>query len=128
MSIAHPVYRRGEQIADSCVHYAGLAASPIGAVVLVAVAAHRDNALAIVSVAIYAVGLLAMIASSAFYNLTVHPRRKEWLRRVDHAARGLGGPTFARPVRVRGPRRAVDGRAPIRPRHSGALQPLGHEL
>jgi hemolysin III len=86
MSIAHPVYRRGEQIADRCVHYAGLAASPIGAVVLVAVAAHRDNALVIVSVAIYAIGLLAMIGSSALYNLAVEPRRKELLRRVDHAA------------------------------------------
>jgi hemolysin III len=86
MSIGHPVYRRGEQIADRCVHYAGLAASPVGAVVLVAAAAHRDNALVIVSVAIYAVGLLAMISSSALYNLAAPSRLKEWLRRVDHAA------------------------------------------
>jgi hemolysin III len=86
MSIAHPVYRRGEQIADRCIHYAGLAASPVGAVVLVAAAAHRDNVLVIVSVAIYAVGLLAVIISSALYNLAAPSRRKEWLRRVDHAA------------------------------------------
>lgn len=86
MNIAHPIYRRSEQIADRCIHYAGLAISLVGAVVLVVAAAHRENALVIVSVAIYAAGLLAMISSSALYNLAAPSRRKEWLRRVDHAA------------------------------------------
>ncbi|MCI0430125.1 MAG: hemolysin III family protein [Rhodospirillales bacterium] len=81
-----PSYRRGERIADRCVHYAGLAAGPVGAVVLVVAAAERERALTIVSVAIYGVGLLGMIGASALYNLAEPSRRKEWFRRLDHAA------------------------------------------
>ena len=47
-------------------------------------------------------------------------------RAVDHAARRLGGPALARAVRVRRPRRADDGRAARRPRHPGAVRPVGH--
>jgi hemolysin III len=81
-----PTYRRGERIADRCVHYAGLVAGLVGAVVLLVAAAERERALTIVSVAIYGVGLLGMIGASALYNLAAPSRRKELLRRLDHAA------------------------------------------
>ena len=64
-----PTYGRGEQIADRCIHYAGLVAALIGSVVLIVAAAERERALTIVSVAIYGVGLLGMIGASALYNL-----------------------------------------------------------
>jgi hemolysin III len=40
----------------------------------------------IVSVAVYGLGLLAMIGASALYNFAAASRRKEWFRRCDHAA------------------------------------------
>ena len=86
MHIQTPNYRRGERIADRCVHYAGLIAGPVGAVVLVVAAAERERALTIVSVAIYGIGLLGMLGASALYNLAEPSRRKEWFRRLDHAA------------------------------------------
>jgi hemolysin III len=79
-------YSRGERLADRCIHRAGLVAGPVGAVVLIVAAAERERALTIVSVAIYCVGLLGMIGASALYNLAAPSRRKELLRRLDHAA------------------------------------------
>src|SRR5262245_20584864 len=79
-------YGRGEQIADRCVHIAGLLAGLVGSVVLAAEAAERARALMIVSVGIYGIGLVCMIGASALYNLAASSRRKEWFRRLDHAA------------------------------------------
>jgi len=81
-------YGRGEQIADRYVHLAGLAAALAGSVVLVAAAAERARALMVVSVAVYGIGLVCMIGASALYNSNVaaSSRRKEWFRRLDHAA------------------------------------------
>ena len=53
---------------------------------LIVAAAERERALTIVSVAIYGAGLLGMIGASALYNLAAPSRRKELLRRLDHAA------------------------------------------
>ena len=86
MDVTTPSYGRGERIADRCVHYAGLVAGPVGAVVLMVEAAERERALTIVSVAIYGFGLLGMLGASALYNLAAPSRRKELLRRLDHAA------------------------------------------
>jgi hemolysin III len=79
-------YGRGEQIADRYVHLAGLAAGLAGSIVLVAAAAERARALMIVSVAVYGIGLVCMIGASALYNFAAPSRRKEWFRRLDHAA------------------------------------------
>src|SRR5262245_40325203 len=79
-------YGRGEQIADRYVHLAGLAAGVVGSVVLVAAAAERARTLMIISVAVYGVGLICMIGASALYNFAAPSRRKEWFRRLDHAA------------------------------------------
>jgi len=79
-------YRRGEQIADRYVHLAGLVAGLVGSGVLVAAAAERARTLMIVSVAIYGIGLVCMIGASALYNFAAPSHRKEWFRRLDHAA------------------------------------------
>ncbi len=75
-----------EQIVDRCVHFAGLVAALVGSVVLVAAAAERESARMFVSVIVYGLGLLAMIGASALYNFAAPSRRKEWFRRLDHAA------------------------------------------
>ncbi len=81
-----PTYGRGERMVDRGVHYAGLLAALIGSIVLIVAAAERERALTIVSVAVYGVGLLGMIGASALYNFAAPSRRKEWFRRLDHAA------------------------------------------
>jgi hemolysin III len=86
MHVLTPTYGRGEQIADRTVHYAGLVAGLVGSVVLIVAAAERERALTIVSVVIYGIGLLGMIGASALYNCAGASRRKEWFRRLDHAA------------------------------------------
>ncbi len=86
MHILTPTYGRGEQIADRYVHYAGLLAGLVGSIVLIVAAAERERALTIVSVAVYGVGLLGMIGASALYNFASPSYRKEWFRRLDHAA------------------------------------------
>ena len=86
MNAVTRAYDRSEQIADRYVHLAGLAAGLIGSVVLVAAAAERARALMVVSVAVYGIGLVCMIGASALYNIAAPSRRKEWFRRLDHAA------------------------------------------
>jgi len=86
MSTDTRAYGRGEQIADRYIHLAGLAAGLVGSVVLVAAAAERARALMIVSVAVYGIGLVCMIGASALYNIAAGSRRREWFRRLDHAA------------------------------------------
>jgi len=77
---------RREQLADRCIHYVGLVASIVGAVVLIVAAVDRKRGLTIVSVVIYGGGLLGMIGASALYNMAGQSRRKELFRRLDHAA------------------------------------------
>src|SRR5215468_899573 len=79
-------YGRGEEIADRYVHIVGLAAAVVGSAVLLSEAAQRTGALIFVSVAIYGVGLIFMIGASALYNHAGPSRRREWFRRLDHAA------------------------------------------
>jgi len=79
-------YRRSEQTVDLCLHLIGLAAAAVGAGTLMAGAAARQSTLMTASVAIYGVALLAMISASALYNAASSGRRREWLRRCDHAA------------------------------------------
>ncbi|MHB2168532.1 PAQR family membrane homeostasis protein TrhA [Alsobacter sp. R-9] len=75
---------RAERRADAVVHRIGLAAGVAGAVGLLA--AQEGGLVETGAVAIYAVGLLAMLGSSAAYNMA-RPSRIKWLlRRADHAA------------------------------------------
>ena len=75
-----------ELIADSCVHGLGLGAGIAGAIVLLIVAGHQGSSTKLVSVLIYSLALLAMLAASAAYNLGYATRFRALLRRFDHSA------------------------------------------
>ena len=75
-----------EQAADGWVHLLGHrrglpAAGAVGT--RAAIDGARDQ---LAPVALYALGLLAMLGCSAAYHLLRHSRRRDWLRRLDHAA------------------------------------------
>lgn len=79
-------YDRDELIADGVVHVVGLALGLIAATALVVLTGIYGTAADIVSVSIYAAGLLAMLGFSAAYNLWPVSRWKWLLRRFDHSA------------------------------------------
>ncbi len=75
-----------EVLADGVVHALGLALGVVGAVALVGLAVFYGNPVLVVPLFIYAAGLVAMLGCSAAYNLLRSSRRRDWLRRFDHAA------------------------------------------
>ena len=79
-------YDRAELIADGVVHCIGVFGGIIAATVLIVLAAVFASSYAIVTVSVYAAGLLAMLGFSAAYNLWPVSRRKWILRRFDHSA------------------------------------------
>jgi hemolysin III len=79
-------YDRAELIADGVVHGIGVFCGLIAATVLIVLAGVFASAYEIVSVSVYATGLLAMLGFSAAYNLWPVSRRKWLLRRFDHSA------------------------------------------
>lgn len=79
-------YDRAELIADGIVHGVGVFSAIIAVTVLIVLAAVFASAYEIVTVSVYAAGLLAMLGFSAAYNLWPVSRRKWLLRRFDHSA------------------------------------------
>jgi hemolysin III len=79
-------YDRAEIIADGIVHGIGLFSGLVAATVLIVLAAIFASAYQIVSVSVYAAGLLMMLGFSAAYNLWPISRSKWLLRRFDHSA------------------------------------------
>jgi hemolysin III len=79
-------YDRAEIIADGIVHGIGVFSGLIAATVLIVLAAVFASAYSVVTVSVYAAGLLAMLGCSAAYNLWPVSRRKWVLRRFDHSA------------------------------------------
>ena len=73
-------------IADGIVHGVGVFSGVIAATVLIVLAAVFASTYEIVTVSVYAAGLLAMLGFSAAYNLWPVSRRKWILRRFDHSA------------------------------------------
>jgi hemolysin III len=75
-----------ETLADWIVHAVGLVCGLVGSLGLFAMAAGSASEGQIVPIGVYVAGLLAMLVCSAMYHvLWSHPRR-DWLRRLDHAA------------------------------------------
>ena len=74
-----------ELAADRAVHLLGLSLGLPAAVAVVASAAGAGWG-ELLSVALYAAGLLAMLGCSAAYHLRRTSPRRDWLRRLDHAA------------------------------------------
>jgi len=70
--------------ADLVVHVVGLTLSLVGGIVLLALAVSAGRIGAIVGCAIYAAGVVAMLAFSTAYNFA-HHRYRPTLRRLDHA-------------------------------------------
>lgn len=78
-------YDRAELIADGVVHVVGVAFGLVAATALIVLTAFA-SASEIVSVSVYAAGLVAMLGISAAYNLWPVSPRKWVLRRFDHSA------------------------------------------
>jgi hemolysin III len=79
-------YDRAELVADGIVHGIGVFSAIIGVTVLIVLAAVFASAYEVVTVSVYAAGLLAMLGFSAAYNLWPVSPRKWILRRFDHSA------------------------------------------
>jgi hemolysin III len=79
-------YDRAELIADGIVHGIGVFGGVVAATVLIVLAAIFASTYEIISVSVYAAGLLAMLIFSAAYNLWPLSRGKWLLRRLDHSA------------------------------------------
>jgi hemolysin III len=73
-------YDRAELIADGIVHGVGVFCGLIAATALIVLAGVFASAYEIVSVSVYAAGLLAMLGFSAAYNLWLHSCRTACLR------------------------------------------------
>lgn len=73
-------------LADVAVHALGLSLGAAGVVAMFRVAAGSVGDGQFVPVTVYLAGLLAMLIFSAAYNIWRSCRRRDWLRRLDHAA------------------------------------------
>jgi hemolysin III len=82
----HPNYTRNELIADACVHAIGITAGIAATAALLVFAGPKLSPLAITSIAIYGVTMVAMLVFSAGYNLIPVAAWKSVLRRCDQAA------------------------------------------
>jgi hemolysin III len=76
----------GELTADGIVHALGVTLGLAGAIAIMVMAALRLAPSQIAPIFIYAAGLVAMLGCSAAYNLLRSNRRRDLLRRFDHAA------------------------------------------
>lgn len=83
--LERPQYTRPEKIADGIVHAVGVPAGIAGAGVLIVMTAVDAAWTTLLSVTLYAIGLMGMLIGSAAYNLAEHPERKEILRQLDRA-------------------------------------------
>lgn len=79
-------FDRAELIADGVVHVVGIAFGLIAATTLIVLTGVYASTAQIVSVSIYAAGLVAMLGMSATYNLWPVSPAKWLLRRFDHSA------------------------------------------
>jgi len=78
-------YTRAEMIADAVVHGIGIAFGIISGAAIIVLAAVFAGWAQLAAVAVYAVGLVALLSVSAAYNLWPPSRTKWLLRRFDHA-------------------------------------------
>ncbi|MEZ5829150.1 MAG: hemolysin III family protein [Hyphomicrobiales bacterium] len=81
-----PQYTLGERWADGTIHVIGVTLSVVALVALLVIGIHTQVVSAALALAIYGVALVATFSFSAGYHLVGHPKVKELLRRLDHAA------------------------------------------
>jgi hemolysin III len=75
-----------EIAADGLVHALGVGLGTSAAIVITALSAFRRDLDQLAPTVVYAVALVSMFTCSAAYNIFQSSRRREWLRRFDHAA------------------------------------------
>jgi hemolysin III len=81
-----PVYTAREHAVDGILHGLGIVSGVLGTAWLLAVRAPYASAADLAALLVYAGALDGMLLASAAYNLARPGRRKEMLRRLDHAA------------------------------------------
>ena len=81
-----PQYSLGERVVDGALHVIGVGASLAALTALLVIGAQTDTSLMVLGLSIYGVALVVTFGCSAGYHLAVHPKAKELLRRLDHAA------------------------------------------
>jgi hemolysin III len=81
-----PEHSPAERRADALVHAVGLTLGLAACALLAVTALPRAEPWHLVSLGLYAAGLMAMLGCSALYNLTTAGLRKALFRRLDHAA------------------------------------------
>lgn len=79
-------YRAPELAADRILHLMGIFAGVVGSAILVGIAAVVADRPTFSASLVYSVCLLTMLGSSAAYNLACNASRREFLRKLDHAA------------------------------------------
>ena len=79
-------YRAGELAADRIIHMVGTLAGAVGSAILVGIAAAVAVTPTFSASLVYSVCLVAMLGCSAAYHLASNTSRREFLRRLDHAA------------------------------------------
>ncbi len=81
-----PSYSRSERLVDGGIHVLGTGLGAAAAAVMTVSAAQSNHALLAPGIAVYCIGLLAMLIASAVYNMAAPSPRKLFLRRLDQAA------------------------------------------
>src|SRR5437870_2059315 len=79
-------YEAGELAADRILHLMGTLAGVVGSAILVGIAAVVADRPTFYASLVHSVCLLTMLGCSAAYNLASNASRREFLRKLDHAA------------------------------------------
>jgi hemolysin III len=79
-------YRDGELAADRLVHLIGTLAGAVGSAVMLDIAAGVADRPILPATLVYCVCLVAMLVCSTAYNFAIDRSRRDFLRRLDHAA------------------------------------------
>lgn len=79
-------YDTAEVSADRIIHAIGITFGVVGGALLLTVAAETASPAGLIATILYVIGLIAMLVCSAVYNVSFASKRRELLRRMDHAA------------------------------------------
>jgi hemolysin III len=86
MTVDHPKYTFGEELANSITHGLGIALSIAGLVILVVLSVIHGNAWHVVSCAIYGTTMILLYTASTLYHSFQNPNIKRAMRVLDHSS------------------------------------------
>ncbi|AHY46598.1 hlyIII: channel protein, hemolysin III family [Rubrobacter radiotolerans] len=81
-----PRYTPGEELANALTHGAGLVASVVGTVLMVALTATQGDGWQLASSLVYGTTLISLYTASTLYHALPTPRQKRIMRVLDHSA------------------------------------------